>query len=75
MRIRRLLQVSLGVMGLALITVLIMAYGSSRLEGQGPLNVTVSLSKPSNGTYLVKGEQAEVTVTLKDTVSPTVMPR
>lgn len=64
-----------------LAAVLILAVGYQGLFGsarsQGPpaqlapgtdtgMDVTVSLSKPANGTFLVAGEKAVVTVTLKD---------
>lgn len=63
---RTLFPVSLAVVALALIA-LSLSFGSTSSDGQAaPLNVTVSLSRPGNGTHLVPGEVAEVSVTLKD---------
>ncbi|MHB1005394.1 MAG: multiheme c-type cytochrome [Chloroflexota bacterium] len=61
---RRLLMLCLGVA--VLLSMALMArVGGGTADAQG-LTVTVSLSKPTNGAFLVAGERAEVTVTLND---------
>lgn len=75
MRRSSLFLVSFAIVALSLVTLI----GFQRLAGpvsaQTPpaastadtgMNVTVSLSKPGNGGFLVAGETAEVTVTLRD---------
>ena len=77
MRGRSLVPVTLGVVALLLI---VLSYGdlfsgSADLRGlfaprtaeaDAGLGVTVSLSRPGNGAFLVAGERAEVTIVLKD---------
>ncbi|MDO8690997.1 MAG: hypothetical protein Q7R39_13465 [Dehalococcoidia bacterium] len=70
MRRRGLFPVSLAVLALALIALVgyqIVSYDTANSAAQPTsLNVTVSLSTPSNGSFFVAGEQAEVTVLIKE---------
>lgn len=67
MRLRTLVPVSLAVVALVLVSLsLFIDSANSAVATPAPLNVTVSLSAPGNGSFLAAGEQAQVTVTLKD---------
>src|SRR3990172_928518 len=63
---RILFPASLAVVALVLISLSLFFDSASSQVQSGPLDVTVSLSGPANGSFLVAGERAEVTVVLKD---------
>src|SRR3990170_1453260 len=61
----------LGIVALSLVVLSAYQRPIDRADAQTPgpdvnLDVTVSISKPANGTYFVAGESARVLVTLKD---------